>query len=336
MSMLRTINTLVWLAVGAVALSALGHLFLGQPAPAKFVDKPAPVRLDVARRHELDLEVRRILASARQETEADARTRVKAIVAQMQARVEPDFLDGYFGYLHQQKLGLNSLYYGLRKRLDATQPTAEEHLAAEFRSEFASRVVKPEIAGLLLRRVNERAVDEYVTRVRARLAGLPAKYEIPQPEWERYLEGIGTLGARPEANRQVPLTLKAIVLTATPGVVWAGARLASLAEAATARLSGVAAAEVATATAARAGGAMAARAGGRMLGPIIGLALLTWDALDHQATVSTQLPLLARSLNEYLDAMGEDLVTAPGSGVMSAIDELEQALIRGLAKDRPV
>ena len=32
------------------------------------------------------------------------------------------------------------LYYGLRKRLDATQPTAEEHLAAEFRPRKKRRV----------------------------------------------------------------------------------------------------------------------------------------------------------------------------------------------------
>lgn len=334
--LIRTANVLIWSCVGVVALGSVGYVFLGHPAPARFVARPAPVRLDVARRQELDLEVRKILAAARKETEAEARWRVKAIVDQMKARVEPDFLDGYFGYMNQQKLGLNSLWFGLRKRLDIAQPSAQEQLAEAFRSEFASRVVKPEIAALLLRRVNERAVDEYVSRVRERVAGLPGKYNVPQPEWERYLDSIGTLGARPEANRQVPLSLKALVVGATPGVIWAGVRLVRLAEFASVRLSGVAAAEVAGGLALRAGGAVAARAGGRLLGPAIGLAILAWDAVDHQTTVATQEPLLARSLHEYLDAMGEDLVTAPGSGVMSAIDELEAALVKSLSRDRPV
>ena len=334
--LIRTANVLIWASVGLVALASAGYLFLGQQAAHRPLRQEVPVRLDVARRHELDLEVRHILARARAETEAEARGRVQAIIALMKARVEPDFLDGYFGYLHQQKLGLDSLWYSLRKRLDSAQPDAQEQLADQFRSEFASRVVKPEIATLLLRRVSERAVDEYVTRVRERVAGLPGKYGVPQPEWDRYLEGIGTLGARPEANRQVPLTLKAILVGATPGALWAAARLARLAEFAGARLSGVAATEVAEGVAARAGGALAARAGGRLLGPFIGLALLAWDVADHRSTVAEQKPLLARSLEQYLDAIGDDLVTAPGSGVMSAIDELEAALVRDLTRDRPV
>lgn len=330
--LIRTASALIWACVGLVVLAAAGHLMLGEPARPRRAPKPAPVRLDVARRQELDAEVRRILASARAETEADARTRVRTVVAQMKARVEPEFLDDYFTYLNQQKLGLNGLWYGLRRRLDASQPTAQDHLAQRFREDFASRVVRPEVAALHLRRVSERAVNEYVARVRTRVAALPAKYAIPQPEWERYLDDLGALGARPEANRQVPLTLKAIVVTAAPGVLWAGARLARLAEGLAGRLTGTAAAKVATGVAARAGGLVAARATGRLLGPIIGAALLAWDALDHRATVATQKPQLVRCLQEYLDAMAEDLVTAPGSGVMSAIDELEAELVRGLAR----
>jgi hypothetical protein len=321
--LIRAANVLVWACVGLVVLAAAGQMMLGEPAR---------VRLDVAKRRELDGEIRRILAEARGRAEADARVRVAAIVAQMKARVEPEFLDGYFGYLHQQKLGLNALWYGVRRRLDEQQPGAQERLAETFRAEFASRVVKPELSSLFLRRVNERAVDGYLSHVRMRVAALPAQYAIPQPEWERYLEDLGALGARPEANREVPLTLKALVVTATPFAVWAGVRLVAVMRGAGTRLVGLSAARVATGAAARVGGAAAARMGGRMLGPILGAALLAWDALDHHATVSTQKPLLARHLTEYLDAMAEDLVVAPGSGVMSAIDALEAELVKGLSR----
>lgn len=65
---------------------------------------------------------------------------------------------------------------------------------------------------------------------------------------------------------------------------------------------------------------------GSMIDPAVAIALIAWDYWDYTNGVKQNKPRLREDLVEYLDNLKKSLLSDPEHSVMSAVNELEQAI----------
>ncbi len=320
----------------------------------------------------VDANVATAATAARNHAESVAARHLETWNAQLLARIDADFLPWYFSYWNQQTLGLKALWQSAKYHMAGyitaeDTPSPSQQMIADIQQEFANRVLRPESAQLFLEQLTRQTVDLYLADLRERLDNIQASYKIPQPRWDRYLEDIAISTQRVEANRQVPLTLKALAVSS----IGAGALLArSLAriagrfevragsmaaeevggkilasagteavEATAGNLAGRADARLATDLgerfAVRAGGKVIAKTTGRLLGPIAAAGIIAWDVYDHRRTVDRNMPILRESLVEYLALLKESLLHDPQTGLASPIHALEAGIVQSVTHRQP-
>lgn len=186
-----------------------------EPPPRKTETAiPEPIPWD-----QVDGEVRRILETAREKAQAEADLRLTRWTDEMMVRVDDDFLEWYFDYWNQQIMGLKSIWYWSLNQLMADQPTAAEGITEDIQLAFAQRVLRPQVAQLELESITRDAMEIYVYQLRQGLDHIPKTYQIPQGEWDRYLEDLAILTGGVEGNREVDLTLKALTVGGASGAV---------------------------------------------------------------------------------------------------------------------
>ena len=247
-------------------------------------------------------------------------------------RVDADFLDWYFGYWHQQILGLKAIWYWSVTQVLSDAPAAAARITEDIQEQFATRVLRPEIAQLELERLTNEVLKIYVTKVSESLAPIPEKYQITPPDWERYLDDIAVVISRTEGNRDIPLTLKALTVTTGASTVALGYALHPAIKQIGSKVSGTLAGKAASNLAATTGAKVGAKAGGKFLGPIIGLGIIIWDVWDHQQTKKVERPVLRQAIADYFTEVQQNLLHAPESGVMSVLQTIEGNIISSLRK----
>lgn len=338
----RTIAPFIWVAVLSIVLIPLGGKYLiGQSLnfsnSVGLVRPSIPVEIKVQSTDWKAID--QALAASLQSARLSAQTYATAELEQWSAELTPrvdEFLDWYFDFFHQKVMEFStpfiwsyaSLWHRFNPRAMTGQAAVVERLNDQFQQQFAKRVLVPQTAQLRLERITNATVDLYLSELNQRIGAIQTRYKVPQATWARYLNDISvTVGQEGNISH---LSFKTLAgggtYLATKPVL--AASITKLSSKASAKVAGAAATKVAAKT----GGAVAAELGAAALDPIVGLSIIAWDFLDYRHTVKRDRPVLRLNLLEYLQEMQQMLLNHPETGVMSAIQQLEQDVLKSLRK----
>ena len=324
------LGRLIWLIVAVIILAAAGHLAFRHQTPNRPSQSQAPVPVPKMDWQGVDLAIADALQAAHRAAETAAQSKLDTWSTALMRRVDADFLPWYFGYWNQQALGLWSAFYWAAHAVGMSQSDAGERITWEIQQQFAQRVMRPEIAQMELERIAQETLQVYVDELNPKLAAIPKDYQIPQPEWDRYLNDIALLTTRVEGNRQVSITLKSVAATTAGGGLILARALAPEIKTLGARMTGKMTGTAAEELAVRTGGKMAARVGGEAIGEIIGLVVIILDVADHYRTKQTELPILRKNILDYLEQVKKSLLHDPDHGVITALDKIEGTIVASL------
>jgi uncharacterized membrane protein required for colicin V production len=331
--LLKTISKFLWLIVIVIVLAALGKMFLFKSdkdsKTMKPVKKPVVEKIDWS---QVNKEIEKMMMSARKETEELASTKLDQWIEKNMERVDNDFLDWYFGYWTQQKLGLQALLAQVWHWVDSDSPTAAEKITEEVQEEFSNRVIRPQIAQLEIERMINEIVSHYSASLKGKLERIPGEYNINPADWERYIADISVMVKNVEANRSTSLPLKALVGITAGGAVLLTNSLRSIIARIGAKISSKLAAKSAAKMAAKTGGKVAAKTGGKFLGTIIAVGIIIWDVWDHYATTKKAKPVLRQNIYDYLKEVKESILHDPAYGIMTIIYQMEQSISQNVDK----
>lgn len=324
---IRSFSKFAWLIVAIIVLVTLGKIFLSKSDKStlerKPITKPVVQRVDWSK---VNKAIAKTMTEARLSTEQMAAGKLDLWIADTMIRVDNDFLDWYFGYWTQQKLGLKSLLAQVWHWVDSDSPTPAEKLTMEVQEEFTNRVIRPQIAQLEIERIIAEIVAHYSATLKDKLALIPVEYKITPAEWDRYIGDMAVMIKSVDANRGTPLTLKAIVGLTAGGTIMVVSTLRPMITRIGARISSRMAAKTAAKMAAKTGGNVAAKTGGRFLGPIIAIGIIIWDVWDHYSTKAKAKPILRQNIHDYLNEVKQSLLHDPSYGIMTIIYQMEQGI----------
>lgn len=322
----KILTNTIWIVIVVVVLAAIGRYLVAKDAnKAEQATRPSekPI-VQTIPWHEVDKAVATAITETRKSTEAFAGQQLDAWMADLMKRVDTDFLEWYFSYWTQQLLGLEGLWqYGVKSFFEE-RPSAAEKLTEEIQEEFSKRVLRPSIAELELERIVRDTANHYVVQLRSNLSTVPTTYKIPHAEWDRYLEGIALTTAGTDANRETPVTLKALTATGAGGAVLLASKMKVLIGKLSSKVMAKSAGKAASKMAAKAGGKVAAKAGGKFLGTIVGVGVLVWDVWDHNNTKKENRPILRQAMADYFQELKDILMNDPEAGIMTTFNDLEK------------
>lgn len=325
--LIRSISKFLWLIVILIILGVLGKLFVFKSdkdtRPRGPVTKPVVEKIDW---NQVNKEIAKVMSEARMETETLASSKLDTWIDENMKRVDEDFLEWYFGYWTQQKLGLSSLLAQVWHWVDSDSPTAAEALTETVQEEFTNRVIRPQIAQMEMERLINEIIAHYSTTLKGKLERIPTQYKIKPADWERYIEDISVMVKNVEANRGTPLALKAVVGVTAGGAVLMVNALRPVITKIGAKISSKMAAKTASKMAAKTGGKVAAKTGGKFLGTIVAVGIIIWDVWDHYATKKKAKPVLRQNIYDYLKEVKQSILHDPDYGIMTIIYEMEKSV----------
>ena len=73
---------------------------------------------------------------------------------------------------------------------------------------------------------------------------------------------------------------------------------------------------------------ISAKLGGKVLGSVFGLGIIIWDLVEHHATKATQMPILRKNIEEYLEQVKIAILKDPNTGLISVIYALEKQVLK--------
>ena len=167
----------------------------------------------------------------------------------------------------------------------------------------------------------------YVSQLEKNISSIESSYNIPQGQWDSYLNDIAITINQSEGVAS-NLTLKTLVgggsylfvKAAIPLGVKIGSQIA-------AKFAGKAGAKIAAKT----GGAIAGKIGAELLDPIVGVGIVIWDLWDYNNTVSVNRPILRKSILEYLHELKALLLDENrANGIMASINELQDGILKSV------
>lgn len=334
----------------AVIIASTALIFhQGQPRGGKLsephiIQQPVVQAVDLSR---LTPEVRQAVENARMDGLQHARAELESLHGEMMRKVDSRLLDWYFGYWTQQRLGLSYAYTSGKNWVaslvvDVDPEEASKTLQTEIAREFELRVMPGPILEQHLQRIAQQSVMVFVRSLQEHLQDIPKRYQVPSVQWEEYLERITFMIGGTQASRSVPLTLKAL----SAGVVLSGvsvtAALASyvmaqfarnMAMAGASRSSGALVGSVGRRAATTLSRQVAARGlatgagswGGALTGGVALVALVAWEAWDHQSTVAENRPLLRNNIDHFLQLYESGLVEPQGM-IGNILHDLERQI----------
>jgi len=318
----RSVTGFIWVIILLIVLAAAGRFLLFSDDEEKEKTSESartkPVLTKPEYRKKVDESLAGALETSRKNTEEYASVRLQEWVDSLMVRVDNNFIDWYFGYFTQQMIGLKSLVQGAVHLVFENQPSASEKLTEEFQEEFGKRVLRKEIAQLELERITREIISYYSEDLQKNVNEIPDRYQIPQGEWDRYLEDISIIIGDAEATRNVSITMKTVVAGGIGGTLLA-AKLLGKITVTGAKVAGKAGAKIATKTGAK----VAAKMGGKMIGMYVGVGIIVWDLWDHYSTAKTNRPILRQNLYDYLTEAKESLLYDTETGIITTLLEIE-------------
>lgn len=327
--LIKSTSKFLWLIVILIILVALGKIFVfksGKEAKiSEPIKKPIVEKIDWGK---INKEIEKMMIEARKETQELASSKLDRWIEKNMERVDNDFLEWYFSYWTQQKLGLRSLLAQVWHWVDSDSPSAAEKMTEMVQEEFTNRVIRPQVAQMEIERIINEIVSYYSSTLKGKLDQIPTEYKIKRVDWERYISDISVMVKNVEANRSTPISLKAIVGITAGGTIVVINSLRPVITRIGAKISSKLAAKAAGKMAAKTGGKVAAKTGGKFLGTIIAIGIIIWDVWDHYATKKKAKPVLRQNIYDYLNEVKESILHDPDYGIMTIIYEMEQSISR--------
>ena len=338
---IRSISPLIWAAVILLVIVPLGGQFFINQAfssasenPQSESPKTAIVQPSI-NWQAVDTAVAQALTTAHARAENYASQQLDLWIDDLMGRVDDNFLNWYFGYFNQKQIEFKSVFVQLRSGVvnllnpDLPGPSEKvaEAITRDFQEEFAKRVLRPQIAQLQLERLTQQTVKQYLNALSENLNQIPLSYQIPQADWNRYLNDIAVsiydtegevsnLSLKVLVGGSAYLAVKPLV---APLVLKVGSKVAT-------NLAGKAGAKVALKTGASLTGKMAAG----LLDCTVGVGILLWDIWDTYHTANIEKPILRETIAEYLEQVKGSILDDPETGIMAAIDRLEAKIIQSV------
>jgi hypothetical protein len=279
--------------------------------------------------------VRKELQKARSSAEDYASTELDLWVDDLIKRVDSSFLDWYFGYFNQKKIEYQAFWTGITSNmggwLNPNNQTSQEQIAEiitqDFQTEFAKRVLRPQISQIRLDRITTQTVQHYFQEVDLSFSQIPKYQGIPLGDWKRYLEDLSidivdiegnksTLSGKLLRTEGAYLAFKPLIIKMLPTI---GSKVVL-------KLAGKAGTKIATKT----GGILAGKVGGVFLDSTVGAGILLWDIWDNNHTASIEKPILRDNLTEYLREVKQSLLNNPDNGIMTVVDKIQQTIDQSL------
>ena len=337
---IKSVAPFIWVAVILVVIIPLVGKFLivsseGFTANQKLTE-PNPIVV-VKPRPKLD-QVNEAVVVAIKDAETSAEEFAAQELDEWKKELIPrvdNFLDWYFGYINQKKIEFSTpftwLSSALLHKLSFRNLTPEEAVAAKltqnFQKEFAKRVLLPKNAQIKLEVLTTETVNLYLAELGDNIDKVKSSYKIPQGQWNRYLSDISTTVNDTDGNIS-NLSLKALVggsgyLLAKPLIISFAGKVGS-------KVSAKFAGKAASKLAAKTGSAVGAELGASMIDPIVGIGILVWDIWDYNQTVKVERPILQQNIIDYLDNVTKSLLTNPENGIMAAIYQLEDGILKSV------
>ena len=221
----------------------------------------------------------------------------------------------------------------LNPNSQAPEERIAEVITEDFQTEFAKRVLRPQIAQLQLERVSEQTVKHYLNELSLSINKIPAQQNIPKADWEIYLNGI-SLSARDANGTSISLPIKALL----------GASAYTLAKPIIAPLLPVVGSKVVATLGGKLGAKIAAKSGAVLAGKIgstfldaaVGVGIILWDIWDVNHTASIEKPILRSSLIDYLETVSGSLLDNTDTGIMTVIDHIEEQILQGIQSAKTI
>ncbi|TAF10538.1 MAG: hypothetical protein EAZ77_03015 [Nostocales cyanobacterium] len=337
---IKSVSPYLWaIVIVVVIIPLLGRGFIAnsyqKDVGTSGISKSTEVFIDqTSDWNKVDQSIVAAIKNANTTAENFASTKLDDWVDELMINVDGSFLDWYFNYFNQKKLEFSVPFVwassALTHWVDSDKPSPDqvvaEKITEDFQLEFAKRVLKPKIAQFALERITTDTVKVYVSQLEKNISSIQGSYNIPQGNWDRYLNDIA-ITINETQGVASNLTLKTlvggssylVVKAAIPMGVKIGSQIA-------AKLAGKAGAKMAAKT----GGAIAGKIGAELLDPIVGIGIIIWDLWDYNNTVSVNRPILRSAILDYLHEVKSSLLDNPANGIMASIHQLETGILKSV------
>lgn len=329
---IKTVTPMIWtIVILVVIIPLLGNFLISQS-----LTNTATTTVVVSPPHDfskVNQDVKNAIQQSHITAETFASKELDKWETEVIARVDNSFLDWYFDYFNQKKMEFtvpfNFLKSAVLNRFDmnAASQAVSEKLTEDFQREFANRVLLPKNAQMRFQLITQDTANLYIAEVSKNVKVVQNNYNIPQVQWDKYLNDIATTIS--DKGNVSNLSLKVLVggsgyLVAKPLILGMATKIGSKV---TAKVATKAAAKMATKT----GGSVASQLGVGLIDPIVGVGIIMWDLWDYNRTVKVERPILREHLVSYLKDVKKSLLTNPETGIMAAIYQLESGILNSLS-----
>ena len=340
---IKAVAPFIWgVVILVVIIPLIGQLFIVKAFSTKSITTDTKHSVEVVEQRQVDWSkvneaMKLSLDHAYKNAEDYASKELDVWVDELMGRVDASFLDWYFGYFNQKQIEYKSLFVqlssGASRLLNPNNPTPAEKVAEviteDFQKEFAKRVLIPQTSQLRLERITQQTVKHYLDELKGNINNIPLRYNLPQADWERYLneiaitindtEGkISNLPLKVLAGGGSYLALKPLV---APLVLKVGSKVVT-------KLASKAGAKVATKT----GVVLAGKLGAAVLDCTVGVGIILWDVWDTNHTAHVEKPILHDNLAAYLQEVKYSLLNNRENGIMTVIDQIQSKIVPNLNK----
>jgi len=340
--LIKVIGPYIWAVVILVVIIPLiGQIFIAKafaPNDTQIVQKPnKEVVVILPDWTKINESLKANLDQARNSAEEYAEKELDVWGDELMKRVDNSFLDWYFGYFNQKSIEYKSFFLqlsaGAAHLVNSKNPTPEEKVAEEitqdFQTEFANRVVRPEISQLRLERLTRGTVDHYLDELKDVLNNVPIKYNIPQADWDRYLNEIA-ITINDSEGKSSSFSLKVFVgggayLALKPLVAPLILKVSS-------KVVAKLASNLGTKIAVKTGTVFTGKVASALLDATVGVGIIIWDLWDTKHTAAIEKPILRENIAAYLKEVKASLLNNSESGMMTAIRQIESEIVSNLDK----
>lgn len=345
---LRKIAPWIWLTVlFVVIIPLIGQLFIAKAFQTKLPSPSEPAASTITTQSatstpvpinwmQVEKAVKESMQEAREIAEDYASQELDVWTDKLVERVDSDFLDWYFGYFNQKRIEYSSFFTGISATiahgLNPNNPTPEEKIAEamteDFQTEFAKRVLVPEISQLQLQTIASQTSKRYLNTLKVNLSQIPQQQQIPRADWERYLKIASVDIKNTEGKILANLSLQKIVA----GGAYVALKplllplLPKIGSAIVAKLAGKAGAKIAAKT----GSILGGQIGSALLDSTIGVGILLWDVWETNHSASIEKPILRQNLVDYIHAVKDSILTNPNNGITTVINETDRNILQAI------
>ena len=341
--LIKNIGPYIWLVVILVVIIPLiGQIFIAKAF--------APNDTQKVQKHDTEVVVKMVdwtkvneslkanLDQARNSAEKYAEKELDVWVDELMKRVDNSFLDWYFGYFNQKSIEYKSFFVqlsaGAAHLVNSNNPTPEQKVAEEitqdFQTEFANRVLRPEISQLRLERLTQETVNHYADDLKYTINNFPTKkYKISQADWDRYLNEIA-ITINDSEGKSSSLSLK--VLVGGGGYLALKPLVAPLVLKVGSKVVAKMASKLGAKIAVKTGAVFTGKVASALLDATVGVGIIIWDLWDTKHTAAIEKPILRENIAAYLQEVKASLLNNSESGIMTVIRQIEGEIVSNLDK----